>query len=173
MVGGGILLPLPSARLLAHIVVGAGTDIAFAGRIGRHAFARRSRSRARGHTLLHMLGPTGRAVPYVTLARRALSASFAHPSPLRGLDPETAGKFLPRDKKSGRPGWNGGSALRFDHQPNEDSLMTARRYQSDRGAPRPREIRHRLPRAFDDSGVDQLDEWMTACPGADTPQPSL
>src|SRR5262245_29981989 len=50
--------------------------------------------------------------------------------------------------------------------------MTARRYQSDRRAPRPREIRHRLLRAFDDSGADQLDEWMTACPGADTPQPS-
>ena len=50
--------------------------------------------------------------------------------------------------------------------------MTARRYRSDRRVRRRREIRHGRSRAFDDSGADQLDEWMTACPGADTTQAS-
>ena len=48
--------------------------------------------------------------------------------------------------------------------------MRARRYRSDRRVRRTREIRHRRSRAFDDSGADQLDEWMTACPGADKTQ---
>jgi hypothetical protein len=50
--------------------------------------------------------------------------------------------------------------------------MTARRLRSDRGFERAREILHRRSRAFDDSGAEQWDEWMAACPAADTPKPS-
>jgi hypothetical protein len=83
-----------------------------------------------------------------------------------------AGKFPPRDKKSGCNGRNGGPAVPFVDQPKmRTSAMTARRYR-DRGARRPREIMHRRSRAFDDPGADEFDEWMAACQPADTSQPS-
>jgi hypothetical protein len=50
--------------------------------------------------------------------------------------------------------------------------MTRRRLQSDRGTERARETLHRRSRAFDDSGADQWDEWMAACPAADPPKSS-
>jgi hypothetical protein len=50
--------------------------------------------------------------------------------------------------------------------------MTIRRYRPDRRLPRAREILHRHSRAFDDAGADLLDEWMTACPAADSPKPA-
>jgi hypothetical protein len=31
---------------------------------------------------------------------------------------------------------------------------------------------YRRPRAFDDPGAEQFDDWMAACPGADTPYPA-
>jgi len=84
-----------------------------------------------------------------------------------------AGKFPLSDKKSGCNGRNGGPAVPFVDQPKmRTSAMTARRWR-DRGARRPREIMHRRSRAFDDDpGADEFDEWMAACPPADTSQPS-
>ena len=50
--------------------------------------------------------------------------------------------------------------------------MTRRRLQSDRETERARETLHRRSRAFDDSGADQWDEWMAACPATDAPKSS-
>jgi hypothetical protein len=47
--------------------------------------------------------------------------------------------------------------------------MIALHHRPGRRTLHPREIIYRRPRAFDDAGADQLDEWMAACPGADAP----
>ena len=49
--------------------------------------------------------------------------------------------------------------------------MIAQHHQPGRRTLRPREIRYRRPRAFDDP-AEQFDEWMAACPEADTPYPA-
>jgi hypothetical protein len=49
--------------------------------------------------------------------------------------------------------------------------MIALHHQPGRRTLRPREIRYRRPRAFDDP-AEQFDEWMAACPEADTPHPA-
>jgi hypothetical protein len=54
----------------------------------------------------------------------------------------------------------------------KDTSMITLHYQPGRRILRPREIMYRRPRAFDDPGAEQLDDWMAACPEADTPYPA-
>jgi hypothetical protein len=49
--------------------------------------------------------------------------------------------------------------------------MKTRRYQPNRRVQHTRETVIRRPRPLEDPGFDELDEWMVACPAADTAQP--
>jgi gentisate 1,2-dioxygenase len=85
-------------------------------------------------------------------------------------DPHAAERFHKPDKKSGARAGTAVRTVSFSER-QKDTPMIALHYRPGRKALR-RETMYRRPRAFDDPGAEQFDDWMAACPGADTPHPA-
>jgi hypothetical protein len=86
-------------------------------------------------------------------------------------DPHAAERFHKRDKKSGARAGTAVRTVSFSER-QKDTTMIALHYRPGRRELRRRETTYRRPRAFDDPGAEQFDDWMAACPEADTPYPA-